>query len=471
MAVNHTRNSKDDRTVTNTQRTKVLIVGAGLAGLTLALLLQKANIFYEVFERAQEIKPLGSAIVLTAHTSPLIRQLGLEEEFISLSKVLTAIHVGKEDRQIDFDIAVGSKDAIERYGGDTRLITRPVLYDLLLRQLPQERVHFGKKILATKQGGNGVHIRCSDGTEYEGDILAGADGAHSAVRQNMYAELNEENKLPPADGVALPFINVCLVGQTRPLTVEEFPDLEQQECQFNRVVGENKPYAWGNFTTAQQTVAWSLVEFKATESSKDDESFRNSEWGPEATAVMCEQVRSFPIIASGDKMFTVGDLIDWTPKENISKVMLEEKVFQTWSSGRTVLLGDACHKFNPSGGAGATNAMHDAVILANYIDSLPDCPSADEIEKAFLAYRVDRIKWVEDVFEQSKLFRTMVDKGIKATIVRFILKYAPAAVMKARNERQASYKPQAAFLPLDEVDPLVKAIYQPSLHLKTRAHE
>lgn len=65
MAVNHTRNSKDDRTVTNTKRTKVLIVGAGLAGLTLALLLQKANISYEVFERAQEIKPLGNSTLTT----------------------------------------------------------------------------------------------------------------------------------------------------------------------------------------------------------------------------------------------------------------------------------------------------------------------------------------------------------------------------------------------------------------------
>lgn len=76
------------------------------------------------------------------------------------------------------------------------------------------------------------------------------------------------------------------------------------------------------------------------ETTKDDETFRNSEWGPEAAAVMCEQVRDFPIIAGGDKKFTVGDLIDWTPKEHISKVMLEEKVFQTWGSCRTVLLGD-----------------------------------------------------------------------------------------------------------------------------------
>lgn len=52
--------------------------------------------------------------MLTSQTSPLIRQLGLEEEFNSLSKVLTTINVGKENRQIDFQIALGSKDALER---------------------------------------------------------------------------------------------------------------------------------------------------------------------------------------------------------------------------------------------------------------------------------------------------------------------------------------------------------------------
>ncbi|KAF8943002.1 hypothetical protein BGZ47_005915 [Haplosporangium gracile] len=414
--------SKHDRTTTNVKRPK------------------SANIPYEVFERAQQIKPLGnnmvipfkvcllvrprmpsnigtlsilkigSAIVLTSQTSPLIRQLGLEEEFNFLNKVLTTINVGKENRQIDFEIVVGSKDAVKRFGSETRLIARPVLYDLLLRQTPKERVHLGKKILTTKQGGNGVLIRCSDGTEYEGGILAGADGAHSVVRQNLYAVLKEENKLPQSDGEALPFISVCLVGQTRPLIVEEYPDIEKEECQFNCVVGEDKPYAWGVFTTAQRIVAYSLVEFLLMETSKDDETFSNSEWGSEAATAMCEQVRDFPIIAGGDKKFTVGNLIDWTPKEYISQVMLEEKIFQTWGSCRTALLGDACHKFNPSGGAGATNAMHDAVIFANYIDALPDHATTDDIEKAFLAYKSDRIQWVEDVFEQSKLFRSMVNR-------------------------------------------------------------
>lgn len=129
-----------------------------------------------------------------------------------------------------------------RYGGETRVIPRPVFYDMILQQVPKERIHFGKKILTTKQGGNGVLIRCSDGTEYEGDILVGADGAHSAVRQNLYAELKKENKLPPSDDGALPFSTICLVGQTRPLTPEEFPHLALDESQFIRMLAGDQPY-------------------------------------------------------------------------------------------------------------------------------------------------------------------------------------------------------------------------------------
>ena len=55
---------------------------------------------------------------------------------------------------------------------------------------------------------------------------------------------------------------------------------------------------------------------------------------------MAAQVRDFPVVSGGDKKLTLGDLIDWTPKENISKAMQEEKVFKTWYGLRTVLIGD-----------------------------------------------------------------------------------------------------------------------------------
>lgn len=80
------------------------------------------------------------------------------------------------------------------------------------------------------------------------------------------------------------------------------------------------------------------------ESSKEAEEQRfrendNSQWGSHAAQAMCDETRDFPL-PIGTKKMTMGDLYDLTDPEMISKVMLEEKVFQTWYSGRIGLLGD-----------------------------------------------------------------------------------------------------------------------------------
>lgn len=133
--------------------------------------------------------------------------------------------------------------SLARFGANGYIVPRPLIYDLLLRQIPKECIHFGKKVLSMEQGGNGVLIRCSDGYEADGDILVGADGAYSAVRQSLYDKLKKTARLPPADALPLPFNTVCLVGQTRPLTAEEFPDIAKEKCQFRRTIGRKKMYS------------------------------------------------------------------------------------------------------------------------------------------------------------------------------------------------------------------------------------
>ncbi|KAF9166435.1 hypothetical protein BGX21_001131 [Mortierella sp. AD011] len=150
------------------------------------------------------------------------------------------------------------------------------------------------------------------------------------------------------------------------------------------------------FTTAEKTICWMLLQFLSYGTSKTDKNFRSSEWGPEAADAMCNEVRDYPVVR-GMKM---GDLIDTTPKEVICKVMLEEKLFETWTYGRTVLLGDACHKMNPSGGLGAQTAMGDAVVLANYINTLITVES-EEVEKALKAYKNERYPISRDAVKTS----------------------------------------------------------------------
>lgn len=57
---------------------------------------------------------------------------------------------------------------------------------------------------------------------------------------------------------------------------------------------------------------------------------------------------------------------------------------------------------------GATNAMHDAIVLANYLNGMPLNPTTKDIEAVFREYKNERISWVNTAFESSKVFRTMV---------------------------------------------------------------
>lgn len=81
--------------------------------------------------------------------------------------------------------------------------------------------------------------------------------------------------------------------------------------------------------------------FLDKESSKHNDSFRNSKWGPEAAEALAREVRPFRLPAGKDgKVRTLGEYVDRTPKHLMSKVMHDEIIFDTWYDGRAVLMGD-----------------------------------------------------------------------------------------------------------------------------------
>lgn len=88
-------------------------------------------------------------------------------------------------------------------------------------------------------------------------------------------------------------------------------------------------------------MCWSVVETLNNETFKIKDAFCCSEWCSEDSEAMCKEVRHFQVPGGKDgKVLTIGDLINRTPKGSVSKVILEEKVFETWHDRRTVLLGD-----------------------------------------------------------------------------------------------------------------------------------
>lgn len=97
-------------------------------------------------------------------------------------------------------------------------------------------------MLTKLEADDGIIIKMSDGSTYKGDILVGADGACSTVRQRLFDRLKNEGKLCKGDREHLPFRTVCLVGQTRALNPVEFPQLQRSLCGFCAVIGDKRAY-------------------------------------------------------------------------------------------------------------------------------------------------------------------------------------------------------------------------------------
>ncbi|KAF9433506.1 hypothetical protein BGZ76_009344 [Entomortierella beljakovae] len=287
--------------------------------------------------------------------------------------------------------------------------------------------------------------------------------------------------LPSSDKESLIFTSTCLVGQTRPgLDLGKFKYIRGPDCKVGSIVGDNKPYSWSIFSMPDDSICWMVTQHleesyeadlstsapptprKGSTSNSRNSSKASSrsssperpmsrldesalEWGPHKVEIMCEQVKDFPIpCGPGLKL---SDLIQETDQEKISKVMLEEKLFETWSYGRTVLLGDACHKMHPSAGLGAVAAIQDAAVLSDIIYHLPKSPSLWELEKAFNGYRDDRFQLTKRSYETSYQMSHLNEQSWIGSFIRKVMSNLPKWIWYRVLDSMYEYRPQVSFLP------------------------
>ncbi|KFH72185.1 hypothetical protein MVEG_02476 [Podila verticillata NRRL 6337] len=418
----------------------VLISGAGLGGLTMALLLEQAKINYAVFERAVKVKPLGACIALSPNILPIFQQLGLLDELLSICMPGKDLDIYRENMTRIGGVEGQYYKDITGY--DTVFFWRPDLYDWLLSKIPASKIHMSKKILAVQQSDEGVKIRCSDNTGYTGDILIGADGAYSGVRQSLYKQLDQQGILPEEDRKEMPMTYVCMVGTTKSLDPEKYPELKDPHSHFSTVLGKSKPHSWTTVTLRDKKISWGVM-LQLSQEASADMMFRNSEWGPEANRSMLDEVYNFPIKNGG----VLGDLIDATDKDLISKVYIEEKLFQTWNHGRIALMGDAVHKMQPSAGQGAVSAMQDAVVLASCLYDVEEA-TQNNIEAALADYRAQRIGHVTVQVNMSKMMgKAMFGQKWTERLMRNIMYNMPKWLQNKAHLQAATYRPNIAFLP------------------------
>ncbi|KAF9325570.1 hypothetical protein BG006_010960 [Podila minutissima] len=527
---------------------RVIIAGGGIGGLMLALMLERANMDYIVLERSVEHRPLGSAIALNGTVLRVFEQLGLLEDIYRISKFSGRIHLLKEDLATQGQVDLEHFE--ERYGYPSVVFGRPDLFEILVTRIPSERLLMGKRILSVTHTGIEVMVRCSDNSVYHGDILVGADGAYSAVRQCMHRDLKSMGLLPRCDSEPLKFDQNCVVGITNPLPADKFPALKEKVCEFYGIMGNKRPYTIWLIPINGNRLAWSIGgRLLDSEVGREDvRSFSFAEWWPEhATEVRDYALPDYTKIpsttihytadahsdecsvhdvsgfsdsssynsqvpsvvsasaeddhhsmstnsnsnyvkghylsphsntaastlssassesnsaASSAKLpfstipkrvrtttpGTVGEIIDATPEDRISKVMLESKLFKVWSYDRTVLIGDACHKLLPFAGQGAVQAILDSVCLANALYEI-ESNSIECISKAFKKYADERYPMAKTALTGSQSFGKVLSVQGKFSdfLRRISFNHVPNWILKMAADKLHLYRPQLIYLPM-----------------------
>lgn len=333
----------------------VLIVGGGIAGLTLAVALARRDIRATVVEISPRPDVVGVGISLTGPTLRALATIGLRDSCVAAAFGFSQIAV--------FDGRGNAIDCVHlpRLNGPNCpgmvAIDRGSLHDVLLREAGRlgAAIRLGTTVDSMSETGAGIDVMFSDGSSATFDLVVGADGLHSRVRALAFPE----SPLPRFTGVA-----VWRATMPRP------PEVTGMQLFYG---SRNKA---GLNPVSNDAMFLFLVEVVS-----DD-----SRIAVDQLAVrLGEQLRGYEgVLSQVREQIEHSDKIDYRPMESIF-------VPRPWYRGRVLLLGDAAHTTTPHLATGAGIAIEDAVVLAELLATEP--PISDVLGR-FMDRRYERCRLV-----------------------------------------------------------------------------
>ncbi|KAG0064719.1 hypothetical protein BGZ89_008911 [Linnemannia elongata] len=400
---------------------RVLIVGAGIGGLMLGYCLERAGIDFVVLERMNKLQVPKTTIQLTSNTLHVMDQLGLLDEIMEIAKPISCVNLRKHNMSV-----VGKLDctfAKDRYGFYSYIVQRTEFCQILISKMRHDRILWGRYVLDVVSGDAGVQVRCANGHLEQASVLVGADGAHSAVRQNLYRNLKEKACLPKSDMEALKFTQNAIIGLTNSLNPTQYPGVSDEFGECNIVIGKDSPYTLWISPTSGDKVNWSVSGPLLTNNA-GDENFMVSQFGQEEAERTCLLIKDLKIPFGG----TLADLIKNTSRECITKILVEEK-FVSFS------------------GQGAEQAIMDAICLTNLFHKLEPPYTYSDIQLAFEAYQEERLPAIKAAVQSSGQVANMINsQGWSADFKRRLVFNLPNWIQAASVDK-TQVRPLLSFLP------------------------
>ena len=332
----------------------IIVAGGGIGGLAAAIAFRHVGLEVTVYEQAPELKEIGAGIQIASNASVVLRKLGIEEAIravgvMPLSYDYRDLHTGRMLYQAPLGM-----EAAARYGAPMYNIHRADLVQILADALPPGIVVFGKKAVGFRQTNREVEVDLDTGERVRGDVLVGADGIHSAIREQMRG--SEEKH----DARILMWRSLIKAEKLEGLNLEE---------RGNYWLGPGRTLVtyWvrpKNLYSILASVPGTEVHRESWTDGGDIDDLRKSFESMEPRARrMMEQVES---------AFITG--------------MYYRDPIENWTSGRVTLMGDAAHPMVPFLAAGAGQSIEDAWTLARVLARNPN-----DVPAALIEYQERRI--------------------------------------------------------------------------------
>jgi salicylate hydroxylase len=318
---------------------RVVIAGAGIGGLAAALALLERGFDVTVCEQAKELREVGAGVQISANGTRVLHALGVLDRL----RALACEASGKEIRLWNsgqtwklFDLGAVS---IERYGFPYLTVYRPDLLAVLadaVRARKPDAIRLGARAAGVAQHGGNVTLVLEDGGKAEADILIGADGVHSKVREALFGE-----DRPKFTG---------LMAWRATVPMRALP------AHLHRAVGTN----WvgpGRHVVHYPVHRGELMNFVGIVERGD---WRVESWTAKGSAEECAadfagwHADVHAMIANAPSLYK------WA--------LLGRDPMGRWTEDAVTLLGDACHPMVPMLAQGAVMAIEDGYVLARCLE-------------------------------------------------------------------------------------------------------
>ncbi len=332
----------------------IAIVGAGLGGLTVAATLRQAGFDVRIYEQASRFARVGAGIQMMPNSMKVLRKIGIEERvrhsaFQPYSHLNRVWDTGEVLRELPMPE--------DLFGAPYLCMHRGDLHEALLAAVPSDAIALHKKLVGLDESRSHVTLSFDDGTKAEADLVIGAGGVHSIVRDLIVGPDEPIHKGRIAYRGIFPSARMggVDVGPSR----TKWWGVDRHIVIYYTKPDRSEIYL---ITSVPEPAEWLTRESWSTTGDVEELRAAYEGFHPDVRAVVegCPSCHKWAI--------------------------LEREPLPSWSQGRVVLLGDSCHPMTPYMAQGAATAMEDAAVLTRCLVDV----EGDDYRAAFARYEAHR---------------------------------------------------------------------------------